>query len=386
VKLAQRLLTFPFFVGLKEPQSKKKATMTVGGFVVGLITLAAVFHFLRPHHQVEARGKYLVTSAWRTNQEITKPYVGQIRAIQHIELRALERGYLRDIFVDEGQVVRKGQSLFQIMPVLDQAEFNKAKAETDVAKIEYQNTLNLANSNVVSPNELALAKAKYEKAKAERDLAKVHLDLTEIKAPFDGIVGRFQKRSGSLVEEGELLTTLSDNSQMWVYFNVSESEYLDYRAQVKDSTPMSVRLLMANGKLFSSPGKVETIEADFNNETGNIAFRATFPNPDGMLRHGETGSVLVTVPLKNALVVPQKATFDVLDKKYVYVVDDQGTVKSREVEIADDLPHLYVVSSGLSEGEHILFEGLGKVQQGEKITEDYLDPSKALAQLNVPAQ
>jgi membrane fusion protein (multidrug efflux system) len=149
---------------------------------------------------------------------------------------------------------------------------------------------------------------------------------------------------------------------------------------------MVVQLVMANGKLFESPGKVETIEADFNNETGNIAFRATFPNANGILRHGETGNIRVTVPLKNALVIPQKATFDILDKKFVYVIDEKNTVHSREVTIGEEMPHLYVVASGVSEGEKILLEGLGRVKQGEKIELAYVEPSQAVSQLNVPAQ
>lgn len=368
---------------VEDPKNKK----TIIGVVIALVlTVAAIGFFTRTHHHAGAMRKLLVTSPWRSNEDITQQYVGQIRAYQHIELRALERGYLNDIFVDEGQSVKKGQKLFRIMPLINQAEFKKADAETQLAKIEYDNTAVLAGKQVVSDNELALAKAKLDKAKASKELAKVHLDLTELKAPFDGIVGRFMVRLGSLVDEGALLSTLSDNSKMWVYFNVSESEYLDYRSHAQDSSPMVVHLAMANGQLFEFPGKVETIEADFNNETGNIAFRATFPNPKSILRHGETGNVRVTVPLKNALVIPQKATFDILDKKFVYVVDKDGIVKSRELVIAEEMSHLYVVTSGLAEDERILFEGLGKVKQGDKIEADYLEPSKAIAQLNVPAQ
>lgn len=385
------LLSSEFFYQVKgklgrlQVKELPRKYVVLGGIALVVAVVATAIFVHHSHHSAEAVRKFLVTSAWRTNEDITQQYVGQIRAIQHIELRALERGYLNEIYVDEGQFVKKSQRMFRIMPMINQAEFKKANAEMDLAKIEYQNTATLAKRNVVSQNELALAKAKFEKAKAAQELAKIHLDLTEIKAPFDGIMGRFHVRLGSLVEEGELLTTLSDNSKMWVYFNVSEAEYLDYKTHSKDPNQMEVQLMMANGQLFEFPGRVETIEADFNNETGNIAFRATFPNPKGVLRHGETGNVRVTVPLKNALVIPQKATFDVLDKKFVYVVDDKNTITPRELKIAEEMPHLYVVASGLSEGERILFEGLGRVKQGDKIEVDYLEPSKAIAQLAVPA-
>lgn len=128
----------------------------------------------------------------------------------------------------------------------------------------------------------------------------------------------FYERLGSLVDEGDLLTTLSDNSKMWVYFNVPEAEYLDYTMRAKTKEQQQVVLQMANDQLFNQKGKVET-RADFNNETGNIAFRATFPNPDRILAT-ETGKILMPVFLKDALIIPQKATFEVLDKKYVYVV------------------------------------------------------------------
>ena len=198
--------------------------------------------------------------------------------------------------------------MFQIMPRLYQAELKRAEAEKEFARIEYENTKRLAETNVVAPNELALAQAKLDKAKAELALAQVHLDFTQVRAPFDGIMDHFHVREGSLVEEGELLTTLSDNHKMWVYFNVPEAEYLDYITTVSADSVIAARLLLANNRLFEYEGKVTTIEADFNNETGNIAFRATFPNPKGLLRHGETGSVLINTPLKSALLIPQKCT------------------------------------------------------------------------------
>ncbi len=140
----------------------------------------------------------------------------------------MEKGYLEDIKVDEGQLVKKGQLLFRIMPVIYQAEAQKAQAEVSFAEIEFQNTKRLADSNIVSKNELALAKAKLDKAKAELELAKAHLGFTEINAAFDGIVGLFRVRSEQPVGRGDLLTTLSDNNKMWVYFNVPEAEYLTY--------------------------------------------------------------------------------------------------------------------------------------------------------------
>jgi len=170
----------------------------------------------------------------------------------------------------------------------------------------------------------------------------------------------------SLIDEGDLLTTLSDNATMWVYFNVSETEYLGYKAREKEDNP-TAKLFLADGQEFGQVGAIETIEADFNNETGNIAFRAAFPNPDGLLRHGATGKVQMTVPVHNALIVPQRSTFEVLDRKFVYVVDAHNVVKAREIAVAHEMPHAYVVEKGLSETDRILIDGLRKVRDGDEI-------------------
>lgn len=330
--------------------------------------------------------KFLVTSPVRKDTSLTMEYVCQIHAIQHIEIRAFERGYLKKIFVDEGQLVRKGQLMFQVLPVIYRAEFHKAQAEAKGAEIEYLNTKSLADNNIVSPNELALAKARFDKAKAEQALAQARLGFTDIRAPFEGLMDHFHVRLGSLLDEGELLTTLSDNSEMWVYFNVPEAEYLDYKTKINKDNQVQVKLLMANNQLFEYPGVVTTIEADFNNETGNIAFRATFPNPEGLLRHGETGNILMTKPLENALLIPQKATFEIMDKKYVFVIDENNVVRTRHITIGAEMPHLFVVKEGLTENDKILLEGLRKVRDKEEITYEFMEPDSVMAHLDLYAE
>lgn len=333
-------------------------------------------------HEKEMETKFLVTSPIQKSTLVFHEYVSQIHSINHIELRSQERGFLQNIYVDEGQFVKKGQLMFQIMPLLYQAEMNKAQAEANFAEIEYQNTKSLADSNIVSENELALGKAQLDKAKAILALAQAHLGFTDIRAPFDGMMGRFYVRLGSLIDEGELLTTLSDNNKMWVYFNVPEAEYLDYITKAKSDSLLKVKLQMANHQLFEYPGTVETIEADFNNETGNIAFRATFRNPKGILRHGETGNILMPIFLKDALIIPQKATFEILDKKYVFVVDEHNVVKSRQITIGEELPHLYMVTNGLTATDKILLEGLRKVKNNQEIKYEFVNFQKVVSELN----
>jgi len=330
--------------------------------------------------------KFIVTSPVKMDTTVTNKYVCQIRSIRNIELRAQEKGYLQGIFVDEGQYVKQGQLLFKIMPKIYEAEMQKADAEAKAAEIEVQNTQALADKNVVSKNELALANARFEKAKAVLALAKVHLAFTEIRAPFDGFVDRLHLKLGSLVEEGDLLTSLSDNSHMWVYFNVSEPEYLNYEENKNKGKQLKVNLLMANNQVFNHTGVVETIESEFNNETGNIAFRANFPNQEGLLRHGETGNILMEQPLKNAVIIPQKATLEVMDKKYVYTVDKNNVVKLTPITIGAEMPDLYVIKEGVTENDKILLEGLRKVQNNDKIAFDYEEPRKVIDRLKLPTE
>lgn len=358
--------------------------------IVMLTGLCALLCFAacktKEEEKKEETTKLLVTSPLKMDTTVTKEYVCQIRSIRNIEVKAQEKGYLERVYVDEGQFVKAGQLLFKIMPTLYQAELEKADAEAQAADIEVQNTQSLADRNVVSKNELALANAKAKKAKAELALAKTHLAFTDIRAPFDGIVDQLHLKQGSLVEEGELLTSLSDNSQMWVYFNVSEPEYLNYQTHLKPKEKMKVELMMANKEVFKHPGYVETIEAEFNNETGNIAFRATFPNHEALLRHGETGSILMKEQMKNAIIIPQKATLEIMDKKYVYIVNKDNVVKLTPITIAAEIPDLFIIKDGVAEGDKILLEGIRKVQDGNKISFEYEEPEKVMTSLKLESE
>ncbi|MGO4773671.1 efflux RND transporter periplasmic adaptor subunit [Flavobacterium sp. W22_SRS_FK3] len=352
----------------------------------GLIALMCLTSCTSKKEEKEEEEKFTVTNPVKIDTSFTKEYVSQIRSVRNIEIRAQEKGFLQNIFVDEGQFVKKGQILFKIMPNMYQAELLKAQAEQKSAEIEVQNAKLLADKNIVSKNELSVAQAKLQSAKAEVALAKLHLSFTEIRAPFDGTIDRIPLKLGSLIDEGELLTSLSDNSQMFAYFNVSEPEYLQYETDVKDRAETKVNLLLANGESFKYKGNVEVIESEFDNETGNIAFRARFANSEKLLRNGETGKVQMLVPLKNAIVIPQKATYEIQDKKYVFVVDKNNHVTSKEITITGEIPDLYVVSSGLSENDKILLEGVQKVKEDDKINSEYIAPQKVINNLRLKAE
>ncbi|RYF88274.1 MAG: efflux RND transporter periplasmic adaptor subunit [Chitinophagaceae bacterium] len=330
--------------------------------------------------------EYTATSPLKIDTSYTKEYVSQIKSVRNIEIRAQEKGFLQNIYVDEGQYVKAGQVLFRIMPKAYEAERQKAEAESRAAEIELKNTKALSDKNIVSKNEYLLAESKFDQPKAEKPLPKLHLSFTEIRAPFDGIIDRIPLKLGSLIDEGELLTSLSDNSQMFAYFNVSEPEYLNYETDKKGRGNKSVGLLLANNQPFNYKGDVETVESEFDNETGNIAFRARFPNPDKLLKNGETGKVQMVIPLRNAFIIPQKATYEIQDKIYVFVIDKNGVVKSRNITISSEMPDLYVVGSGITDQDKILLEGVQKVKDDDKVKYSFVKPSEVITHLQLRAE
>ncbi len=341
-----------------------------------------------------------------------KEYIAQIQSVQNIEVRAQEKGYLQKIYIDEGQYVKAGQMLFTIMPRLYEADVLKAKAgiakaqagvlkakaEIKASETELLNAKTLADKDIVSKSEKVLAQAKLEGAKSEYEaqnaelsqakaellLAETHLSLTGIKAPFDGVVDRIPHKLGSLIDEGEMLTTLSDNRSIYAYFNMPESEYLNFKLHHNNSDKANnLQLLLANGEMYNQFGIVQNIEGEFDNETGNIAFRAKFPNPDLLLKHGETGKIQMRVSLNNAMIIPQKATYELQDKVYVYVVDKNNVIKSKEIKIKSRLPELFVIESGLAPDDKILIEGLQKVKDGDKISYKEEDAKTVISNLQL---
>ncbi|MET1056366.1 MAG: efflux RND transporter periplasmic adaptor subunit [Pedobacter sp.] len=352
----------------------------------GLIALLCLASCTSKKEEKKEENKFTVTTAIRIDTSFNKQYVAQIKSVRNIEIRSQEKGFLQNIYVDEGQSVKSGQLLFRIMPKVYEAELLKAQAEYKSAEIELQNAKTLADKNIVSKNEQSVAQAKLEQAKAEVSLAKLHLSFTEIRAPFDGTIDRIPLKLGSLIDEGELMTNLSDNTQMFAYFNVSEPEYLEYQTNIKGRADNKVSLLLANNQPLPYKGNVEVIESEFNNETGNIAFRAKFPNPDKLLKNGETGEVQMLVPLHQAQVIPQKATYEIQDKIYVFVVDAKGVVHSKNITIAGEMPDLYVLSTGIGDNEKILLEGVQKVRDGDKIKFEYQAPKEWISSLRLKAE
>lgn len=350
------------------------------------------------HHEEEVQHPVVLTTPSVMNVPITQAYVARMQSRRHIEIRALNEGYLEEIPVQEGQSVRAGERLYDLYPVLYRMKLEAEKAELRLAEINLQNTEPLAKRGFVAAPELAKAKAERDRAKAKFDLAVAELGFTSIVAPFDGIVGRQLMQKGSLIKEGDTLTTMSDNSVMWVYFNVPEADYLRFKALRGTSDPKSPRTLdlpgatiqirLATGQIFNrNAATTLTVESEFNTATGNIEFRADFVNPDGLLRHGQTGTLLINQTIPGALVIPQQATFETLDRRYVFVVDDKGVAHQREINIARELEDIYVIKAGLSARDKFVIEGVRQVRDGQKLEHtETRSPAEAVKNLKHHAE
>jgi membrane fusion protein (multidrug efflux system) len=330
-----------------------------------------------------------VTTIISRDTVMHREYISEIQAVQNVEIRVRVTGFLEKIFVDEGQDVKKGQALFQINNEEYQAELAKASAnmksaiaEAKATELEVDRVKMLVDKKVVTKTELELAKAKHEAAKARieearsaQSNARIKLSYTYIRAPFNGIVDRIPLKVGSLVKEGTLLTTVSDNRAVYAYFNVSENEYLHYVKSLSENPQSNsdvVELTLADGSTFPHTGKIETMEGDFERVTGSIAFRARFPNPDKLLKHGASGRIRLTNKVADALMIPQKAVFEIQDKNYVFIVDTNNTVTMKSFVPKSRISHFYIVESGLAPGDKVIYEGLQDLREGMQITPQFI--------------
>ncbi|RCH55104.1 efflux transporter periplasmic adaptor subunit [Mucilaginibacter hurinus] len=327
---------------------------------------------------------------------LQKPYVADIQAHKNVEIRARVKGFLEKIYIDEGKPVKKGQPLFKINDQEFKVNLSRAKAALSNAmaaakstQLEVDRVRMLVEKKVISKSELEVALSKLNADKANIDEAQSmvqsaqnQLAYTHINAPFSGIIDRIPLKAGSLIDEGTLLTSISDISSMYAYFSFPENEYLQYVRNHKtspDKTSDEVTLVLADGVAFPHNGEIETVEGEIEQTTGSINFRARFPNPQGLLRHGATGKLYISTKAENVIMVPQQSVFDIQDKSYVYIVDNGNKLRMQEFTPLTRFSHYYIVLEGLKAGDKILYEGTQNVRDGMVIKPRQMPKSALLA-------
>ncbi|MBN8825607.1 MULTISPECIES: efflux RND transporter periplasmic adaptor subunit [unclassified Spirosoma] len=339
----------------------------------------------------------------RQSTTLQRDYVTTLEAVRNVEIRARVSGFLEKIYVDEGQSVHQGQLLFSLNAAeykvgLDKAKasLKSAEASAKTAEVEVTRVKLLVEKKIVSPSELDLAKAKLDVAKAQIEeaqsalsTASLRLAHASIRAPFDGVINRIPFKIGSLIEEGALLTTVSDIREVFAYFDVSEKEYLGFLKKHRELTGKNgqeVEMMLADETPYPHKGRIETMESVFEEESGTIAFRARFPNPQKLLKHGSSGKIRLPNIVGDALLVPQKAVFEVQDKNFVYVVDKTNKVKSRSFVPQARVGLNYIVRSGLAPGERVVYEGIQNIRDGDQIIPEAVEADSASAPATLAQQ
>lgn len=328
----------------------------------------------------------VITSPATTYQEFPTALEGK----NNVEIRSQVDGYLDKIYVEEGAYVRAGQPLFKIDSRAYGEQMNMATANLQVAnaniqkaKVEVDRLQPLVAAKVVSDVQLRTAKANYaaavaaaSQAKASVGGARINVGFTTITAPVSGYIGRIPHKKGSLISRTDPnpLTLLSDISEIYAYFSLSELDFIAFQNKYAGTTlqeklknmPM-VELVIADNSIYSEKGKMSIVDGQFDKTTGAISVRAVFPNANGTLRTGNTGRVRMPQLISNALVVPQESTFEIQDKTYVYVVGKDQKVTSKPIKISGKTENYYFVSEGLQPGEKIVYVGLGNLKDGASI-------------------
>ncbi|WP_342647417.1 efflux RND transporter periplasmic adaptor subunit [Mucilaginibacter sp. CSA2-8R] len=328
------------------------------------------------------------------NATLNSDYPATLQGQQNIEIRPKIDGYIDHIYIDEGSVVKKGQVLFRISaPQYAQdvnnsaAAVSSAEADVNAAQLQVNKTKPLVEKDIISHYELESAqltlqarKAALKQAKANLANSRTNLGYTTVTSPVNGVVGTIPYKLGSLVNSNtaQPLTTVSNIGNIYAYFSLNEKQLLDFSRHYEGRTLEAklgklpqVSLLLSDGSDYPEKGRVETISGLINTQTGSASFRATFPNPMRLIRSGGSATVRIPQNLQNVIVIPQKATYELQGKRFVFVVDGSGKVKNTEIQIMDlATGQYYVVTSGLKDGDTVILEGTSNLQDGTPVKPD----------------
>ena len=334
---------------------------------------------------------YPVVQLSELNTTLESDYPATLEGQQNVDIRPMVDGFIGKIYVDEGATVSAGQPLFAITaPQYEQAvrtaeaAIKSAQAEVSAAELQYNKTKPLVEKDIISKFDLQSAelnltarKASLAQAKATLVNAKVNLGYTIVRSPVSGVIGQIPYKVGAIVSSNSPspLTTVSNISKVYAYFSLNEKQLLEI-ARTGDNKSLGdkvrsippVTLVLADGSVYNQKGKIESIAGQINVQTGASSLRATFTNPEGLLRTGSSASIRIPKSLTNAILVPQKSTTDIQGKKFVYLVTDTGGIKINNIEIMEATKgNYYVVTSGLKAGDKIVLEGFASLKEGDKI-------------------
>lgn len=339
-------------------------------------------------------------------QDITgyQEFPTNIQGSNNNEVRAKISGYIQEMFVDEGQPVSKGQPLFKLETnnlsqtanaaqagvTASESNIAAAQAAVNAAQVEVDKLVPLVEKNIISNVQLETAKANLQRAKSQLGQAKAdyaqakanfqgavaNVDYSIIRSPVSGVVGRLPSRVGSLVGPGDAvpITTVSDVKQLYAYFSMNESDYLDFlqktpghtiAEKIKNAPP--VTLVLANGEVYPEKGKVQTVTGQIDPSTGAIQFRVLFANKDGLLTNGNSGVVRIPSTYNNVLIVPQTAVFEQQGISYLYLLDAKDTVRSKIVKLKTKFDKIAIVDSGIASGDRVIADGVGNLRSGAPV-------------------
>lgn len=312
---------------------------------------------------------------------VSNKFVADIQAKKNVEIHARIAGLMEKVFVNEGQAVKKGQTLFKLSDAELQIELLKAKATLKNAQADFRMTSvelrqmkALFDKKIIADNELELAQAKNEAseakvayAMAEKNAIEQQISFTKIVAPFDGVIDRIPLKEGSLVQNGSLLTTVSELDEIYAYFSIQENTYFQLIAENKLGNHRDIHLVLPNGVKYAHQGVLETAEGEIDRQTGTIQYKAKFANTEGMIKHGTSGKLIISESREDVIIIPQKSVFSIQDKRYVFVVDKNNVVHMTPVVIGATLEDSFIIDKGLKVGDVIVQAGTQSLRDGEKI-------------------
>jgi len=365
----------------------KSSLMGLLGFVMLVITSCAQGEAKRsaPKPAVLA-----VETVKEKEVTVYKEYATNIEGQQNVEIRAKVDGFIKGVYIDEGDIVKKGQLLFKLDAENLSQQLNAAKASVTVAeaqvavvRVEFEKVSLLVSKKIIgavelqtSQSKLGAAKAQLAAAKASYLNAKQSLSYAHITSPVNGIVGSLPYKIGSLVGRNEKmpLTTVSNIDNVYAYFTMSEKQLLTFIRSVKGESMQEkinqmpvIDLYLADGSLYEEKGKIETINGMVNPRTGSVSYRAKFKNTNQLLRNGNSGLLKFPSTFKNAMVIPQKASFEIQGQRFVYIVDKDNKIQSKAIDVSENMADKMIVSKGLSVGDVVVVEGVMKLKGGMEI-------------------